>query len=61
MPRSCGTCVYFEPIVMFDSGEPDAAASPESICRRFPPTDGWPTVLADDWCGEFKPTNKFFP
>ncbi len=31
-------------------------------CRRFPPTflgrdkwDGYPTVNASDWCGEYKP------
>lgn len=23
-------------------------------CRRRPAVDGWPSVLDDDWCGEYR-------
>lgn len=52
---ACGTCRYLDPIVSYHDDEtPESEGVPETICRRFPPTDGWPTVLADDWCGEWR-------
>ncbi len=53
---TCGTCVYFDVIVSYENDDtPPDEGVPESICRRFPPSgDGWPVVLADDWCGEFR-------
>lgn len=54
MPRNCGQCHFFEPIIVFEHTAEDAQGDPTTICRRFPPTDGWPSVLADDWCGEWK-------
>lgn len=49
---SCSDCRYFEMVVVHDDDVSDQA-QPDTICRRFPPADGWPVVLADDWCGEW--------
>ena len=47
-PRNCETCAWY---------------SENSECRRWPPSFGrerssihgpWPTVLNDDWCGEWR-------
>lgn len=60
MSATCQTCRYAEPLIGDD-------AEPYMRCRRFPaqlfmesPGDGpdgvmqgWPSVEADDWCGEW--------
>lgn len=55
MSATCGTCRYFDPIIVHED-EYDTDGAPETICRRFPPVDGWSSVLADDWCGEWSET-----
>jgi hypothetical protein len=51
----CGGCRFFDVIVFHESDEaPAESGQPGTICRRFPPMDGWPTVLEDDWCGEWR-------
>ena len=44
----CGGCYYFHPT--------DANSERPGECHRSPPPGSrdWPTVLADDWCGEFR-------
>lgn len=54
MADACGSCRFFEVIVAYGDPSDGATAEPDSICRRFPPIDGWSSVLADDWCGEFQ-------
>lgn len=52
---SCGSCRYMDVILSYeDDDQPDEEGVPTSICRRFPPIDGWPNVLSDDWCGEWE-------
>lgn len=51
--RACGTCAYFDVIVVHEDDTIDDGF-PDTICRRYPPSAGeWSVVLADDWCGEW--------
>jgi hypothetical protein len=65
MERECRHCVwgYFAP--WFDNPKGYESDEARLECRRFPPsqavaeshgesTDSFPTVLAVDWCSEFK-------
>ena len=47
---SCASCRFFDHVVVQDDLD---GPQPESICRRFPPVEGWSVVLGDDWCGEW--------
>lgn len=53
---NCSECTFSDVQILSDR--------PVMGCRRFPPAsvviDGkpqgvWPVVLAEEWCGEFKP------
>lgn len=57
----CSTCRFVEVVVTYeDDDAPEDLGTPETICRRFPPMgDGWPVVLGDDWCGEFREAPLF--
>lgn len=53
---ACGSCRFFDLIVSYeDEDTPADEGIPTSICRRYPPVEGWSVVLSDDWCGEWVP------
>ena len=62
MRAACFFCQYFYPTMTREEYEAGEEAT-EGECRRFPPVPDtgnrcvgdWPTVQADDWCGEHYP------
>lgn len=67
---SCIDCKFAE-LTMFPPCEHEAEGTLAYECRRYPPVplvlepagegtgdvvQTWPTVQADDWCGEFEST-----
>mgnify|MGYP003398029396 FL=1 len=42
--KKCTTCLFHK-----DTGEYLV------LCRRYPPTTGFPVMNPDTWCGEYKP------
>lgn len=53
--KTCRSCANFEPHVKANVKEDHTG-----FCRRYPPAPGvgHPRVQSNDWCGEFKPTEK---
>lgn len=59
MSRACEDCIFFYPLRTIAESESGAAPT-EGECHRNPPAFDpesdylgvWPTVEADDWCGE---------
>lgn len=64
MAKSCETCAYFYPEASLEEWgrrKPFGLSPTMGQCRRFPPSipsgdgqseDWFPSVRADDWCGE---------
>lgn len=44
--RKCKNCRFFQ--IRHGNAE-------MGECRHSPPVDGWPDVMALDWCGQFTP------
>ena len=65
MERNCGNCTYVGNDRIVDRGIRHEYEN-HLVCRRYPPSIGsqdenvypmgiWPTVTAEDRCGEFQP------
>ena len=65
MEIKCSNCIFFD--IIANSGDLLTYRDPHgnerarlreesiSICRALPPTNEWPAVEPNDWCGSFNP------
>lgn len=63
----CSTCAFYDPNYVADDGlsegkcrflSPVVSSSPGETSGGLSPVGEWPNVYADDWCGQWKHSNR---